>query len=101
MASTSIDLVEPRDAAFRRQAVDAWVAIYGFVCPGWGRLPHPAHLTADHPHPRSKGGSEYQPLEVLCRSCNSRKGTRTVPTVPSPSTGPVFSHSLISRRPAT
>jgi len=35
------------------------------------------HLTADHIYPESKGGeTTLDNLQTLCRSCNSRKGTR-------------------------
>lgn len=59
----------------RKQAVAAHVKQHGWVCPGYGREPHPAYdLTADHIKPRAAGGSEWGKLAVLCRSCNSRKG---------------------------
>lgn len=62
----------------RHRFVDAHRARYGNVCPGFGRPPHPAaDLTADHIREVSRGGSPIGPLQVLCRSCNSRKaGTR-------------------------
>lgn len=59
----------------RAEAVAAWRAMHGDVCPGWQRPPHPASdLTADHPIEVAAGGSEGQDLMVLCRSCNSSKG---------------------------
>lgn len=68
-------------AAYRRAvrgAVAEHVAVHGWVCPGDDR--HPAHatrdLTADHPLAIVRGGAVDQPLKVLCRSANSRKGVR-------------------------
>lgn len=59
----------------RAQAVRDHVALYGYWCPGYLVEPHPAHdLTGDHPTPVAGGGREDQPLAVLCRRCNSRKG---------------------------
>ncbi|GAA2159328.1 hypothetical protein GCM10009783_18450 [Glycomyces lechevalierae] len=64
----------------RKQTVDEWKRIHGDVCPGWDRPPHPTpHLTADHPLPVAAGGDENQKLEVLCRSCNGRKGSTPGP----------------------
>lgn len=62
----------------RREAVAEHRATYGDVCPGWRRPAHPATqtnpLTADHPTAVRAGGSEQQPLAVLCRECNGAKG---------------------------
>lgn len=59
----------------RAQAVQAWRNQYGDLCPGFGVDPHPStDLTADHPTPLKLGGLEHQPLRVLCRACNARKG---------------------------
>ncbi len=36
------------------------------------------NLTVDHVVPESKGGpTELDNLQTMCRSCNSKKGTRT------------------------
>lgn len=60
----------------RAAAVSAWRAGYGDVCPGWQREPHAStDLTADHRVAVANGGAEDGPLDVLCRSCNSRKGS--------------------------
>lgn len=61
----------------RRQAVlAAWIAEHGYICPGFGRPPHPSRdLTADHVLPQSLGGVNG-PLRVLCRRCNTRRGGR-------------------------
>lgn len=62
----------------RRAAVDAHRRQHGDWCPGWQRAPHPAtDLTADHVTPVAAGGHETGPLQVLCRSCNSRKQAHT------------------------
>lgn len=50
---------------------------HGPVCPGWRTAPHtvdPAALTADHLMPVAAGGAQHGELQVLCRSCNSRRG---------------------------
>lgn len=58
----------------RAAAVQAWVTVNGWVCPGYGRDPHPSHdLTAAHSVAVADGGAGSQ-LRVLCRSCNSRQG---------------------------
>jgi hypothetical protein len=63
----------------RARTVREWVEAYGYLCPGWGREPHPAvDLCADHVTPVRQGGPEDGPLTVLCRSCNSRKRDRVV-----------------------
>jgi 5-methylcytosine-specific restriction protein A len=61
----------------RRQAVIAQhVAQHGYVCPGYDVPAHPSSdLTADHIQPVARGGSEEGgALQVLCRSCNGRRG---------------------------
>lgn len=61
-------------AAIARAAVEAHRATHGDWCPGWNRPPHPAtDLTCDHVIPRSLAAG----VQVLCRSCNARKGART------------------------
>ena len=58
----------------RARAVAAHRARHGNWCPGWHREPHAADdLTADHIVPVAAGGSESGELQVLCRSCNSRR----------------------------
>lgn len=71
----------------RRQAtVRAHVRVYGWVCPGWSRPPHPARdLTADHVIPVHTGGDPRGVLAVLCRSCNGSKGHRHTAAVHMPS----------------
>jgi 5-methylcytosine-specific restriction enzyme A len=61
----------------RAEAVAVHVAAYGWWCPGWGdQPPHPSRdLTADHAVAVAAGGPEDGPLRVLCRPCNSRRGT--------------------------
>jgi 5-methylcytosine-specific restriction protein A len=51
-------------------------ATQGDWCPGYGIPAHPSFdLTADHVIARAHGGTGG-PLAVLCRQCNSRRGTR-------------------------
>lgn len=58
-----------------RRAVSDHIAAFGYWCPGWQRPPHPStDLTADHLLPRAEGGNGTD-LAVLCRPCNSRRGT--------------------------
>lgn len=62
----------------RAQTVADHREAYGDICPGWHREMHEAaDLTADHVRAVAAGGAPDGPLEVLCRSCNSRKGART------------------------
>ena len=63
-----------------------WIDQHGLVCPGWGRHSHNVDaLTVDHILPRSRGGQDIEEnIRVLCRSCNSRRGTKRDPIVPGP-----------------
>jgi HNH endonuclease len=64
-----------RERNRRSDTVAAWVAMHGWVCPGWQRPEHPAEeLAADHIIARRLGGPQDGPLQVLCKSCNSAKG---------------------------
>jgi 5-methylcytosine-specific restriction protein A len=64
----------------RAAAVQTHIAAHGYWCPGWRTPPHPTRdLTADHPLAVAAGGAETQELEILCRSCNSRKGATPTP----------------------
>lgn len=60
-----------------RQIIDAHVAAHGPTCPGWHRPAHrvaPADLTTDHLDPLQHGRDTGR-YAVLCRPCNSAKGT--------------------------
>jgi 5-methylcytosine-specific restriction protein A len=82
----------PNERARRQALISRHVAEFGNVCPGWECEPHPAtDLTADHLLPVARGGNEEGELQVLCRSCNSRRGAGVAsprserPEPPSPS----------------
>ena len=63
------------EVAYRKACVMQWVQVHGWVCPGYGRAAHESHdLTADHIAPLGKGGDPFGPVQILCRSCNSRRG---------------------------
>src|SRR5699024_2414916 len=62
----------------RKQVVAAHVALHGYVCPGWECPPHPSmDLTADHITSYKQSTSENGSLQVLCRVCNGRKGSKS------------------------
>ena len=64
---------------YRKKAVEAYKKIYGNVCQGYRRAPHPSNdLTADHIMPTSRGGDEFGELQIYCRSCNSSKNATIV-----------------------
>jgi 5-methylcytosine-specific restriction endonuclease McrA len=84
-------------------AIDAHIARYGQVCPGYGVLPHTAireELSVDHIIPLADGGrNDPSNFQVLCLTCNKRKGRATdvavdrpVPsaTAPKPATRPLI-----------
>lgn len=77
-----------------KQYVDEWIARWGPVCPGYQRGEHKAHyrfnpLSVDHRIPKSEGGTDDpENLQILCRSCNSRKKNR----MPGLKPGPEFIH---------
>lgn len=49
---------------------------YGYVCLCCGEQ---RKLTADHVIPLSRGGTnDIDNIQPLCRSCNTKKGTKTV-----------------------
>jgi 5-methylcytosine-specific restriction endonuclease McrA len=49
---------------------------YKFKCVKCGEKEE-SKLTIDHIHPYSKGGpDDYSNLQILCKSCNSKKGTK-------------------------
>ncbi|HUW17299.1 MAG TPA: HNH endonuclease [Actinomycetes bacterium] len=56
----------------------AWRGEHGEWCPGYQRPAHPAaDLTVDHVVPLAAGGAAFDiaNCSVLCRSCNSTKGS--------------------------
>ena len=56
----------------------AWRGQHGYLCPGYQRAAHPAaDLTVDHVVPLAAGGAPFDigNCAVLCRSCNSTKGS--------------------------
>ena len=69
----------------RAATIAAWVEEHGWLCPGWGRKPHPSKdLTLDHLVARAAGGATTpQNAGVLCRTCNGRKGARGTMSTPA------------------
>lgn len=79
------------EAAAARAAVARHRSTFGDWCPGWNRPGHRSDdLTAEHPDGLAAGA---QNLEVLCRSCNARKGR------PDGSTPQAHHPTTIVRRP--
>lgn len=57
----------------QRETIDRHIARYGMVCPRClQRIASRRDLTVDH----IKAGSLEAGVQVLCRSCNARKGNR-------------------------
>jgi hypothetical protein len=75
---TKVARQDPKVRAHRAAAVAAHVQAHGWRC--LGDTTHPAHntrdLVADDPIAIARGGDPMQPLVVVCRSANSRKGAR-------------------------
>ena len=64
---------------YRKNAVEAYKKIYGNVCQGYRRQPHPSNdLTADHIIATANGGDEFGQLQIYCRSCNSSKQASSI-----------------------
>ena len=65
------------DSKYRRRMVAKWIEEHGRMCVGWECPPHlvseytPVHW--DHIIPRSKGGDEYGPGQLMCKHCNEAK----------------------------
>lgn len=70
-------LITLRRAEFTRDRNDLLLGLIdrgGYICRGCGAG---SDLTVDHIQPLSRGGSDaLENLQLLCRSCNSRKGDR-------------------------
>lgn len=69
---------DPRWARLSKRVIARHVGQHGYVCPGYQRDAHPARdLTADHVVPLAAGGAPFDigNCAVLCRSCNSTKGS--------------------------
>jgi 5-methylcytosine-specific restriction protein A len=70
-----------------RSTIQAWVARYGWQCPGWQVPAHPSRdLTLDHGRALTTGGAPFDPRNtgVLCRACNGRKGATSPATQKEP-----------------
>ena len=80
---------------YRKKMIELWVEEHGRTCAGWACLPHhvPEHfpLHWDHIIPKSKGGDEYGPGQVLCKHCNEAKHN----------TDPREFNSLVTAEPTT
>ncbi len=70
------------DENARRNILRQWRAKHGNVCPGteWCKIPNSAHvtsdLTVDHTVAQVWGFGLTENWSVMCRSANSRKGSR-------------------------
>jgi hypothetical protein len=71
-------LITLRRSEFARDRTDLLLGLIdrdGYVCRGCGAR---ADLTVDHVQPLSRGGNDaLENLQLLCGSCNSRKGVLT------------------------
>jgi 5-methylcytosine-specific restriction protein A len=87
----------------------AWRGEHGNWCPGYQRDAHPASdLTVDHVVPLAAGGAPFDigNCAVLCRSCNSTKGSSEADRG-DPHAGfalledralPLYAHGRVSRK---
>ncbi|MER5898897.1 HNH endonuclease [Streptomyces mirabilis] len=69
------------DITYRRvraQVLKGWRSQHGEWCPGWRVPAHASQdLTVDHIIPLAKGGTHHREnLRVLCRRCNSSRGSK-------------------------
>lgn len=72
--ASAMKRIRNAEAVRARAVVEQWVAVHGWVCPGYRRPPHPSHdLTADHVVPVIRGGAGGE-LRTLCRGCNAARG---------------------------
>ena len=76
-----------RKGADGTHTFDEWETLkaqYNWICPMCGLREPEIKLTEDHIIPLSKGGSDnIENIQPLCRSCNSKKGTKMMHLIPT------------------
>ncbi len=62
--------------------LEEWLLIkkqYNYICPACGKKEPDIKLTEDHIIPISKNGTNFiDNIQPLCKSCNSKKGTKII-----------------------